>query len=74
MARPTERNDDSFWMLAGGKIDHDRLLSDHEEFVKFAHKASNRDDFKIGEIIAISEYRYTPIALPFDRSAHTYLC
>lgn len=44
--------------MTGGNVNHAKLLSDYEEFVKFVHSASNRNDFEIGEIINMSEYQY----------------
>lgn len=44
--------------MAGGNIDHAKLLTDYEEFVKFVHSASGRNDIEIGELIAMSEYKY----------------
>lgn len=57
MIRPTERDDDTFWILASGELDHAKIMSDEEEFVKFVHRTSDRNDFKINKIIAISDYR-----------------
>lgn len=58
MIRPTERHDDSFWIMVGGKVDFAKLLSSQDEFVKFVHATSNRSDFNIKEIIQITEYKY----------------
>lgn len=58
MMRPTERHDDSWWIFAGGKLDHAKLLSSQDEFIKFVHAASGRNDFEIKGIVQVTEYKY----------------
>ena len=44
--------------MGGGKdADHAKIASDPDEFVKFVHQTTNRDDFKILEILSVGEYK-----------------
>lgn len=56
MLRPTE-NPGSFYLLAGGDIDHAKTVADPAELRKFIRSASDRYDLIIGEIRWISEFR-----------------
>lgn len=56
MLRPTE-NPGTFYMLAGGQIDHKKVVADRGELVKFIYDATDRRDLRIGQVPWISEFR-----------------
>ncbi|KAH9922913.1 uncharacterized protein B0H18DRAFT_1120636 [Fomitopsis serialis] len=54
--RPTE-TPHCFYVALGGQIDHKKLESDREEFIKAIYAATDRHDLQFGELRWISEWR-----------------
>ncbi|OCH86653.1 monooxygenase [Obba rivulosa] len=56
--RPTEHNNDVWTMIGGGRnVNHSKIVAERDEFLRFVHETTDRDDIEIGDIHWISEYR-----------------